>query len=317
MKILVTGATGFLGRAVCQALASQPDTLVLGTTRSAGSSAQTAMPLIAVGDIGATTDWTAALQGVDVVIHIAARLQLQSDRSSDPLAEYRRTNVHGTLTLARQALVAGVKRIIFISSVGVNGSVTTGKPFDESSLPVPDGDYARSKLEAETGLLDIVKGTAMDVVLIRPPLIYAAHARRNFPRLLKLVDSGLPLPFGALDNRRSMVALENLVDFIVRCIHHPAASNQLFLISDGEDASTAQIVRYLAASMGRSLRLLPVPDALMRWGARLVGKQSMYNTLCASLQVDSGKARRLLDWTPPLTLEQALSKAGRDYKRHR
>ncbi len=313
MKILVTGATGFLGKAVCEAFAARPDTRVLGTARAAQGTA----PLIGVGDICASTDWSAALEGVDVVVHIAARLNLQSDTSPDPLAEYRRTNLEGTLALARQALAAGVKRLIFISSVGVNGSVTTGTPFDESSLPVPDGDYARSKFEAEQGLQALASGTAMDIVIIRPPLIYAAHARRNFPRLLKLVNSGLPLPFASLDNRRSMVALENLVDFIVLCAVHPAASNQLFLISDGEDASTAQIVRYLAAGLGRAPRLVPVPDGLMRWGARLLGKQDMYTTLCASLQVDSGKARRLLNWVPPLTLEQALSKTGREFKRGR
>ena len=313
MNLLVTGATGFLGQAVCEALVAPPGNHVLGTSRSA-TTGNNGVRLMAVGDISASTDWTAALQGVEVVVHIAARLNLASDTSPDPLAEYRRTNLDGTLTLARQALAAGVRRFIFISSVGVNGSVTTGMPFDESSLPVPDGDYARSKFEAEEGLRALVQGAAMDVVIIRPPLIYAAHARRNFPRLLKLVDSGLPLPFAMLDNRRSMVALENLVDFIVLCTHHTAAGNQLFLISDGEDASTAQIVRYLAASMGRTARLLPVPDGLMRWGATLVGKQNMYTTLCASLQVDSGKARRLLGWVPPLTLEQALYKTGRAFK---
>ncbi|MDE1166963.1 MAG: NAD-dependent epimerase/dehydratase family protein [Pseudomonas sp.] len=317
MNILVTGATGFLGQAVSNALAVLPGTQVLGTTRGAAGSAPSQVPLIAVGDISATTDWSAALQGIEVVVHIAARLNLATDTSANPLAEYRRTNLEGTLALARQALAAGVRRLIFISSVGVNGSVTTGTPFDEASVPEPDGDYARSKFEAEEGLRALVQGTTMDVVLIRPPLIYAAHARRNFPRLLKLVDSGLPLPFAALDNRRSMVALENLVDFIVLCTHHPDAGNQLFLISDGEDASTAQIVRYLAASMGRTPRLLPVPDGLMRWGAKLVGKQNMYTTLCASLQVDSGKARRLLGWVPPLTLEQALGKTGREYKQAR
>ena len=313
MKLLVTGATGFLGQAVCQALAAQADTQVLGTSRLQPAVPGN-IPLVAVGDIDSGTDWTAALQGIEVVVHIAARLNLASDTSPDPLAEYRRTNLQGTLSLARQALAAGVRRLIFISSVGVNGSFTTGTAFDESSQPVPDGDYARSKFEAEEALRALVRGTPMDVVIIRPPLIYAAHARRNFPRLLKLVDSGLPLPFGALDNRRSMVALENLVDFIVLCTRHPAAGNELFLISDGEDASTAQIVRYLAASMGRSARLVPVPDALMRWGAKLAGRQNMYVTLCASLQVDSSKARRLLGWVPPLTLEQALTKTGRTFK---
>ncbi|WP_455921998.1 NAD-dependent epimerase/dehydratase family protein [Pseudomonas putida] len=314
MNILVTGATGFLGQAVCQALAAQVDTHVLGTSRALPATPGD-IPLVAIGDIGAGTDWTAALPGIEVVVHIAARLNLATDTSADPLAEYRRTNLEGTLSLARQALAAGVRRLIFISSVGVNGSLTTGTPFDESSRPLPDGDYARSKFEAEEALRALVQGTSMDVVIIRPPLIYAAHARRNFPRLLKLVDSGLPLPFGALDNRRSMVALENLVDFIVLCTRHPAAGNELFLISDGEDASTAQIVRYLAASMGRSARLVPVPDALMRWGAKLAGRQNMYVTLCASLQVDSSKARRLLGWVPPLTLEQALTKTGRAFKR--
>ncbi len=315
MKILVTGGTGYIGKSLLGKLTTGTNHDVSGTSRTPPTAPSPA-PLIAVGDCCATTDWSAALQGVDVVIHVAAHLKTLSS-SAHQRAQLWQTNVEGTLALARQALAGGAKRFIFISSIGVNGSRTTDAPFNERSIPAPEDDYARSKLEAERGLMALFEGTAMELVIIRPPLVYAAHAPRNFPRLLKWVASGFPLPFALINNKRSMIALDNLLDFITRCIEHPAAANELFLVSDGADMSTAQIVCQLAASMGDRARLVPVPDWLMRWVARLVGKYPMYSTLCASLVVDSSKAQQLLNWTAPLTPSEALRKSGREYKPHR
>jgi nucleoside-diphosphate-sugar epimerase len=254
------------------------------------------------------------LKGVDIVIHTAARLNVVSENGADSLAEFTRVNFESTVSLARQALTAGVKRFIFISTVGVNGSSTKAAPFDEASVPEPAGEYAYSKYEAEQGLRALLEGTQMELVLIRTPLVYAAHAPRNFGRLLELIASGVPLPFALLNNQRSIVALENLVEFISLCSSHPKASNELFLISDGVDISTARMVRTLAESMGSKTRLLPVPDFLIRLAALLTGKGSMYTTLCASLRVDSSKASKLLGWVPVLTPHQALQLAGRQYK---
>lgn len=315
MKILVTGGTGYIGKALLEKLATENIHTVSGTVRTDQPGPSIA-PLITVGDCCATTDWSCALQEVDVVIHVAAHLNARTDSGISQLAQLWQTNVEGTLVLARQALAAGAKRFIYISSVGVNGSHTTGTPFNELSIPAPEDDYARSKLEAERGLMVLLEGAAMELVIIRPPLVYAAHAPRNFPRLLRWVASGMPLPFALIDNKRSMIALENLLDFITLCIEHPAAANELFLVSDGVDMSTSQIVCQLATSMGGRARLIPVPDWLIRWAARMVGKQHMYSTLCASLVVDSSKARHLLNWTPPLTPGEALLKSGLEY-RHR
>ncbi|MBC3952347.1 NAD-dependent epimerase/dehydratase family protein [Pseudomonas folii] len=309
MKILVTGATGFIGNALLHRLVTEPEYQVTGSTRQQSPEPSVAS-LIQVGTANAATDWSAALQGVDVVIHVAAHL---ATRGSS-LEELRRTNVDGTLTLARQALSAGTQRFIFISSVGVNGSTTHHAPFNEISLPAPTDDYARSKLEAEQALQKLLHGTAMDLVIIRPPLVYAGHAPRNFAKLMQWVRSGIPMPFAAIHNRRSMIALENLVDFIALCIKHPAAANELFLVSDGTDLSTAQMVTHLASGIGTTARLVPVPESLLRRGAKLLGRGPMYSTLCASLVVDSDKARRLLGWTPPLATIDALIKSGRDYR---
>lgn len=309
MKILVTGATGFIGKALLHRLAAEPQYQVTGSTRQQNPEPSVA-PLIEVGTANAATNWSAALQGVDAVIHVAAHLATRGST----LEELRSTNVDGTLALARQALSAGTQRFIFISSVGVNGSTTRHAPFNEISLPAPTDDYARSKLEAEQALQKLLHGTAMDLVIIRPPLVYAGHAPRNFSKLMQWVRSGVPMPFAAIHNRRSIIALENLVDFIALCVRHPAAANELFLISDGADLSTAELVKHLANGMGCSARLVPVPASLLRRGARLLGKGPMYSTLCASLMVDSDKARRLLGWTPPLATIDALIKSGRDYR---
>lgn len=312
MKILVTGGTGFIGKALLNTLAAEPDYQVTGSTRQLHAQPCSA-PLIQVGCANAATDWSAALQDVDVVVHVAAHLATCVSKDINPLEALRRANVEGSLALARQALSAGARRFIFISSVGVNGSTTGDAPFNELSIPAPTDDYARSKLEAEQGLQTLLKGTRLDLVIVRPPLVYAGHAPRNFPRLMQWVRSGLPMPFAAVHNRRSMIALENLVDFIALCIKHPAAANELFLVSDGVDMSTAEIVTHLASGMGRKARLVPVPRSLMRQGARLLGRESMYSTLCGSLAVDSHKAHRMLGWTPPLCAVNALIKSGRDY----
>ena len=261
-------------------------------------------------------DWSGCIESQEVVIHCAARAHILNDKSVDPIAEFRNINVNGTLNLARQAIEAGIRRFIFISSIGVNGAQTSNAPFTELSEPLPHADYALSKLEAEQGLRELVKGTGMELVIVRPPLVYASHAPGNFQRLLKLVSIGLPLPFASVRNQRSMIALENLVDFITHCIDHPAAANELFLISDGIEFSMPEIVRSLAAGMGRKAYLLPLPDGLMRWGGRLLKKEGMYTQLCGSLIIDSSKARNLLGWSPRVTPAMALFKAGQDYQQH-
>lgn len=313
-KVLLTGGSGFLGGGILNRLILDgfPATTVVRRTLDGFPKAiQKEIKSSFDGEV----DWSGCLASQEVVIHCAARAHVLRDMAVDPVAEFRNVNVNATLKLARQSLEAGVRRFIFISSIGVNGAQTSSAPFTERSEPLPHADYALSKFEAEQGLRKLVKGTGMELVIVRPPLVYASHAPGNFQRLLKLVSMGLPLPFASVRNQRSMIALESLVDFITRCIDHPAAANELFLISDGIDFSTAEIVRYLAAGMGRKACLLPMSDGLMRWGSRLLGKEGMYAQLCGSLVIDSSKARNLLGWTPPVTPEKALFKAGQDYRR--
>lgn len=315
MKVLITGASGFVGRAVFGALKLNSEYEVRGTARA--NTKQKNDSLIEIGDISAVTGWSAALHEVDVVVHLAARAHVLNDNSADPLAEFRRVNVDGALALAEQALTAGVKRFVFISSIGVNGTQTTTEAFDESSVLAPQFDYALSKLEAEQGLKSLLQGTEMELVIIRPPLVYSGHAPGNFQRLLKLVASGAPLPFASVNNQRSLVALDNLVDFIACCVEHPAAANELFLISDGIDVSTPEMLGYLSEGMGQKPRALSLPNGLMRWGATLLGKKTLYTQLCGSLVVDSSKARELLGWQPPVTPREALIKAGHEFKASR
>jgi len=229
------------------------------------------------------------------------------DEVSDPLAEYRRVNVDGTLNLARQAATAGVKRFIFISSIKVNGEQTPlGQPFTAEDTPAPEDAYGISKWEAEQGLLQLATETGMGVVIIRPPLVYGPGVKGNFANMIKLVAKGLPLPLGAIHNLRSLVSVDNLVDLIITCIDHPAATNQVFLAGDGQDLSTTELLRGVARAMGESSRLIPVPSSLLMLGATLSGKKAMAQRLLGSLQVDISKARHLLGWEPLISVEEGL-----------
>jgi len=233
------------------------------------------------------------------------------DKSSDPLTEYRKINLEGTLNLARQAAKAGVKRFIFVSSIKVNGEGTEpGKPYTTESLAAPGDPYGVSKMEAEQGLQTLAKQTGMEVVIIRPVLVYGPGVQANFLNMMNWLHKGVPMPFGAIHNQRSLVALDNLVDLIMTCSEHPAAANQVFLVSDGEDLSTSDLLRRMGAALNRPARLLPIPGWILESGANLLGKQALAQRLCGSLQVDIRKTRELLDWTPPVSVDEALRKTA-------
>ena len=262
------------------------------------------------GDLEPATDWSRALNGVAAVVHCAARVHIMHDTEADPLTAFRTVNVEGTLNLARQAADAGVKRFVFISSVKVNGEHTApGIPFIETDAPNSQDAYGQSKHEAEQGLHRIAAETGMEVVIIRPPLVYGTGVKANFAALMRAVQRGWFLPLGAVHNQRSLVVLDNLVDFIVTCITHPQAANQTFFVSDGQDLSTTELVRGMARAAGVPARLLPVPVWVLQAGARLLGKEDAVQRLCGNLQVDISKARRLLGWVPPVSVEEGLRRA--------
>lgn len=263
-----------------------------------------------VGNINAATIWSAALQDTDAVVHLAARAHVMHDTASDPLAEYRHVNTDGTLNLARQAVIAGVKRFVFISSIKVNGERTQlGCPYTANDVPAPRDAYGISKAQAEAGLRLLAEETGLEVVIIRPPLVYGPGVKANFAALMRAVQRGWPLPLGAVHNQRSLVALDNLVDFIVGCITDPKAANQTFLVSDGQDLSTSDLVRKMAQAAGVPARLLPVPVWALQAGASLLGKGDAVHRLCGNLQVDISKARTLLNWKPPMSVDEGLRKA--------
>jgi nucleoside-diphosphate-sugar epimerase len=267
---------------------------------------------VLVGPIDGQTTWANALAGVDVVFHAAARVHVMADSSADHLAEFRLVNVAGTLNLARQALASGVRRFVFVSSVKVNGEETLpGQAFTESDVPAPLDPYGQSKHEAELGLRQLAADTGMEVVIVRPPLVYGPGVKANFASLMRAVQRGWPLPLGAVHNQRSLVALDNLVDLIVTCLHHPAAANQTFLASDGQDLSTAELVRGMARAAGVPARLWPVPVWALRGAASALGKGAAVQRLCGNLQVDISKARNLLGWVPPLGVDEGLRRAMR------
>jgi nucleoside-diphosphate-sugar epimerase len=312
VSILVTGANGFVGRALCAELFQQGHA-VRAAVRSSNVRIDDYEQAI-VGSIDSGTDWSVVLQGVNVVIHLAARVHVMKDTAIDALAEFRRANVEGTLNLAQQAVGAGVQRFIFISSIKVNGEATLlGQLYTAEDQPSPVDPYSISKREAEDALRQLAGETGMEVVIIRPPLIYGPGVKANFQSMMRWLDKGIPLPLGAIHNQRSLVALDNLIDLIVTCIHHPAAANQIFIAGDGEDLSTTELLQNMSSALGKKAWLIPVPELILIWGARLLGKQAMAQRLCGSLQVDISKARDLLNWEPPVSIDDALRKTAQYY----
>jgi UDP-glucose 4-epimerase len=312
-QVLITGANGFVGRALC-ATANSRGFIVKGAVRSE-QTLSSDLASVSIGTIDGDTDWRDALQAVNVVVHLAARVHVMHDAAKDPLQAFRNTNVDGTLNLARQSALAGVQRFIFISSIKVNGEQTAiGQSFYADDMPMPVDAYGISKREAEDGLRQLASETGMEVIIIRPPLVYGAGVKANFYSMMRWLDKGIPLPLGAIHNQRSLVALDNLVDLIITCMTHPAAANQTFLVSDGEDLSTSDLLRRTASALGKTARLLPIPTCLLQTGANLLGKQAVAQRLCGSLQLDISKTRTLLNWTPPISVDEALHKTAHFFR---
>lgn len=308
MKILVTGATGFISGALVRQFKTQDNLEVIAAVRKKPAHTPDDIRYFEVADLSEYIDWSSVLTGVDVVIHTAARVHVMKDRAADPLKEFRQINVKATQSLAQQAARAGVKRFVFISSIKVNGEETLDKPFFADDQPAPQDAYGISKWEAEMSLKKVAAETGMEIVIIRPPLVYGPGVKANFRTLIRLAKLGLPLPLGAIHNRRSMVFLGNLVDFIVVCSAHPQAANQIFLISDGEDVSTTQLLRLLSAAMEKKSYLLPIPSSVLRMFIQGVGQANIAQKLCGSLQVDIQKNKDLLGWKPPVNIDEGLKK---------
>ncbi len=305
---LVTGATGFIGSALLAALQGR------AVRRALRQPAAEALPGdVIVGDINPDTDWGAALAGVDCVVHLAARTHVMKEDAADPLTAYRRINVGATRRLAQQAAAAEVRRFVFLSSIKVNGEATPERPFTESDAPAPQDAYGISKREAEDVLRKIGADTGMEIVILRPPLVYGPGVKGNFLRLLQLIHRGIPLPLAAVRNRRSLIHVANLADAIVAGMDAPAATGKTFLVSDGEDVSTPELIRKLAAGMGRPARLLPCPVALLELGAALIGQSDTVARLTGSLRVDAADIRNTLGWRPRIPLDQGLIDTARWY----
>jgi nucleoside-diphosphate-sugar epimerase len=303
-RVLVTGGTGFIGRFLCRALIESGREVIVAL-RSDTAVTEPACERVIVGDINSRTDWTAALQNVDVVIHAAARVHVLRE-TADGNA-YTETNAHGAMQLARSAAQAGVGRLIYLSSVKVNGEETRGRPYAASDLPQPCDDYGKSKWLGEQFIQQVCASTALESVIVRPPLVYGPGVKANFLRLLRLVDKQWPLPLGAVNNSRSLVSVWNLVDLLTLVISHRAAPGKTWMVRDAEDLSTPDLIRRIGAVMGRRVRLLPVPVAALRLAGRLTGRNEI-GRLCGSLTVDVEPTRTVLGWSAPWTVDQSLTR---------
>lgn len=307
MNILLTGASGFIGSKLLEELPAD-NILSLGRDKPEGQPSEKFFKL----EIDNDTDYSVALSGVGVVVHLAARVHVMNDAVSNPLEEYREVNTRGTVNLARQAASAGVKRFVFVSSIKVNGEGTSqDKPFTSADLHAPEDDYGLSKSEAEQQLFEIAKETGMEIVVIRPTLVYGPGVKANFAALMNLVSKGVPLPFGCLkNNKRSLVSVDNLVDLIITCIDHPKAANQVFLVSDDNDVSTSAMVREMAIALGKPTWQLPVPVWCYNFLGTLLNKSDVVSRLTGSLQVDTTHTKETLGWTPPQTLQKGFKQTA-------
>ena len=306
-KIVVTGANGFVGTALTKKLISE-EWVVTRVVRSESDLHGVAgVSTFEIGNMDKNTDWKTALRGIDAVVHTAARVHVMKDTPADPLKAYRSVNVHGTMKLARQAAVSGVRRFVFISTIKVNGEENTAA-YKETDKPAPLDPYGISKLQAEKELSKLASETGMEVVVLRPPLVYGPGVKANFLKLLQTVDRRMPLPFAGVKNQRSLIYVENLVDAIVACLRHSNAPGQTFLVSDGEDVSTPELIRMMSALLHKSPRLFSVPGLCLHVASRISGKGPVMDRLIGSLTVDTAKITEELDWRPPFTLQEGLEK---------
>ncbi|AWF81747.1 NAD-dependent dehydratase [Microbulbifer sp. A4B17] len=306
-RILLTGASGFVGMALLPKLRKEGYQVLPVYRRKIEGGFQ-------IADLSSNTDWARALVDIDTVIHTAARVHVMEEASANPLAEFRRVNVEGTIKLAQQAASAGVRRFIYLSSIKVNGESTSNRaPFNADEQCDPTDPYGLSKKEAEDALLELAEFTGMEVVIIRPPLVYGPGVKANFQSMIRWLTKGIPLPLGAIHNRRSLVAVGNLIDLICVCISHPDAANQVFLVSDDMDVSVTDLLRGLSHALGCDTRLLPVPQFVLTTALKLIGKGAIAERLCGSLQVDITKTKELLDWAPPVALGEGLAITAQAY----
>lgn len=314
MRVLVTGASGFVGSRLLSYLASHTSWELRSASRLETRGSSVTSTSFVYGDLATNQDWQAGVAGIDTVIHLAARVHAMSDVAADSLDLYRRINVTATERLARDAASAGVRRFVFVSSVKVNGECTrVDMPFSPDDTPRPQDAYGTSKLEAEIALRNIAASSAMEVVIVRPCLVYGPGVGANFLMLMRWLCKGVPLPLGAIQNSRSLLAIDNLCSLLVSCAVHPGATGQVFLASDGEDISTTDLIRRLGAALGARLRLMPVPERMVRATLALVGRADIGRRLCDSLRVDGSAAQRLLGWHPAVTLEQGLQRTADAY----
>jgi UDP-glucose 4-epimerase len=311
-KTLITGASGFVGGALCAHFVMRGFN-VIGTVRKLPAAPVTGVDYRIVGDLDASADWHDVLSGVQAVVHCASRVHVMREKAADPLLACRAVNVLGTGQLAREASTAGVSRFVYVSTIKVSGERTLGRPFCAEDDPQPEDAYAQSKLEAELTLKDISQNTQMEVVIVRPPLVYGPGVKGNFLSLLRVIQNGWPLPLASCDNQRSFIGLTNLVSLLEKCVTHPAAAGQVFLAADGDDLTTPELLRRVARALGRKARLLPFPPAMLHLAANITGRPGTYERLCGSLQVDTSKTRELLGWSPPSSVDAELARTASWY----